>query len=256
MKPPFLAVAGLLVAAGVALADPERNLVNLKILQTPTLSAEELQQVLFAASFDRTYPAPIKLELHNPFRDKSLRGIVVRVQSKSPDGKEQTLEMFGDLQCGPLQTTEFQMPLFNWEELLKGSPVITLKEVHRETEAEQEQTFRDLKTLASPAFPVEQLKQVLFTGKLGPDHVSGPIQIAIYNPFRDRSIGGIVLLVQFKLAGGKAQSMEIFADLDCGPLQSEELRVPMFNLEGLAKDEPVTITLKEVHRQTEPEPAK
>src|SRR4051812_23319466 len=159
MKLSFLAVAGVLVFAGLALADPETNLVNLKTLQTPTLSAEELQQVLFAASFDRSYPAPIKLELHNPFRDKSLRGVVVRVQSKSPDGKEQTLEVFGDLHCGPLQTVEFQMRLFNWEAFLKGAPVITLKEVHLETDPEQEQTLRNLQTLKSPAFPPEQLKQ-------------------------------------------------------------------------------------------------
>src|SRR4051812_9142261 len=107
MKVPFLALAGCLISMGFALADPAANLRSEAILQTPLISAQDLPQIGFVASFDQTYPTPIKVELQNPFRDKSLRGIVVRVQTKAADGKAQTLDIFGDVQCGPLQTADF-----------------------------------------------------------------------------------------------------------------------------------------------------
>lgn len=246
MRLPLSALAVLLLHTCIALADPDTDLRDLQTLQTPTLSAEELKQVLFKATLDARSHEPLLLELHNPFRDKSLRGIVVHVESKSADGKAQSMDIFADLECGPLQTGERWVPLFNAEELLPRAPVITLKEVHRALRVESERDSGDMNILQTATFSPEEMKELLVRLTLS-DATPPQIVVEMHNPFRDKSVRGIVLQVEYKLADGKERSLEIFENLECRPLSNAVRVVSFHNAAEIDKASPV-ITLKEVHR--------
>ncbi|HEV7406520.1 MAG TPA: hypothetical protein VGO11_26450 [Chthoniobacteraceae bacterium] len=258
MKSSHLVLAALLLSAGMAFGDLDTNLSDLRILQTPSLSAEEMKQILFSSNFENTNMNVfgLRVQVHNPFRDKSIRGIVVSVHTKA-GGQEQTIQAFCDLSCGPLQSTWSYIELFNAEELAKLSPVVKLTEVHREAQAEPEpapqpavappptRNFQSIPILETPTFTPEEMKEFPFIAKLyeNPPRIS----VELHNPFRNKSIRGIVLQVQYKSADGKEHALDIFDFLECAPLKNAQRSVEFYNSAEIMKSSPV-ITLKEVHR--------
>lgn len=131
MKTLLLVLTAVTALATAAIGDAASNLRDVKTLKLPMLSKDDLKQVLFSASFDGNYAGtPLRYQLHNPFRDKSIAGIVIGVQSKDAAGQEQNIEVFVDMDCGPLQSADNNCHFFKSEEIAKRSPVIVLKEVH------------------------------------------------------------------------------------------------------------------------------
>jgi hypothetical protein len=243
MKSTLIALAALLLSTSITLSDSS----SISVLKLPTLSADELKQVTFAATIDSSrHPGkPLAAELHNPFRDKRLVGVVIHVQPKSADDKKQDLDLFADVDCAPLQSVQLQVPVFNAEELIKSGSVITLKQVLR-GEFSPDTKVPDF-ILQSPTLSAEELKRVPFAARLQPvEHQ--PLHIDLHNPFRDQGIRGVVVLIRFKPTGGKEQSIELLVDLTCGPLESRESDSWFANAAEIAKFSPV-ITLKEVHRE-------
>ena len=112
MKTLLLFLTAAVVFATVAFGGPTSEAEGVKILQkTPTFSKEEMNQMLFSASFAGGGYAPgtIKLALYNPCRDKSIRGVVINIHGKdASSGQEQSIDLFIDLRCGPLQCAEDQ----------------------------------------------------------------------------------------------------------------------------------------------------
>ncbi len=99
----------------------------------PVLNNDALKQILFSASLlgENYNPSGINWELHNPFRDKTIAGIVVTVEYKLPTSDKPTvLEVFIRVDCGPLQSASGREGCFKAEEAAKASPTIKLKEVH------------------------------------------------------------------------------------------------------------------------------
>jgi hypothetical protein len=250
MKTPLFALAAILFSTAILIGgDFDTNLRDLETLQTPKLPAEELKQLRFSWNFERTnmnLPG-LKVELHNPFRDKSLRGIVVSLQIKSADGQEETIEAFCDLSCGPLQSAWSYIDLFKAEELAKLSPVVKLTEVHREAVAEpQPAAGQDIEILRTPTFSPEEMKQILFISRFWENPSPPSFGVELHNPFRDKRIRGIVVRVQYKTRDGKDQSVEVFEDLECRPLRNASCGLSFFNESEIVKGSPV-ITLKEAH---------
>ena len=116
------------------LGDPAYDAETVRILQkTPTFSKEEVQQMLFSASFaGRGYtPGTLQYALYNPSREKVIQGIVITIRSKdASSGQEQSVDLFIDANCGPLQCVGNQEIPSVLAEIEKKSPTLTLKEVH------------------------------------------------------------------------------------------------------------------------------
>lgn len=248
MKFPFLLLASVLLIVLGAVRESQANSDDVKLLELPSLTAEELRQVSFSAVIDADYPGrPLRVALHNPFRDKRIRAVVIHLQAKDADGKEHSIDQLVDIDCGALQGVLRLVPVFNPEELSKGSPVLTLKEAHRESDSpEQERYLPDLKTLKSPSLPAEELKQISFTATLNPRDEM-PLQLQWHNPFRDRSLHGFVVSVVFKGEDGKELSREFLVDMVCRPLQPVETSLWIVGAAGIAKGSPV-FKLKEARR--------
>ncbi len=120
----------LLLSTGVAAEDPVPDTVILN--KFPTLSGDELKQIPFKASIPENYnPIGVSWELHNPFRDKAIAGIVLTIEYKTPSADTPTvLEVYIRAECGPLQSISGHDGFFNAEQAIKLSPIIKLKEVH------------------------------------------------------------------------------------------------------------------------------
>jgi hypothetical protein len=78
------------------------------------------------------------VEIHNPFHDKTIRGIVINVAGKDPSSGEQiNFDLFVPMGAGPLQDGQNQVVPFKLDSLNKpqSNTVVTLKEVHCLSEA-------------------------------------------------------------------------------------------------------------------------
>ena len=140
MKRLLLSLLTFLVFANVAMADAEYDARIVHALRLPTFSKEEEKQTLFSASFPEGYsPGTIAYAFYNPSRDKSIMGIVINISKKDVStGQEQSVDLFIDVDCGPLQCLSNQETFTVLANLVKSTPAVTLKEVHysKLTEAE------------------------------------------------------------------------------------------------------------------------
>lgn len=117
----------LMISAAVANED-----YDLRVLKYPALTDVELKQVPFKASLpERDSPNGAYVSLHNPFRDKIVAGIVLEISYKKPSSDKPTvLELYLQMNCGPLQSAGNQLSFFEADEARKAGATITLKEVH------------------------------------------------------------------------------------------------------------------------------
>lgn len=132
MKRLLLSLFALLIFAAVAMGDEVRNAQTIQILKSPMFSKDEMKQMLFSASFLEGYaPGTIGYALYNPSRDKSIRGIVINIFRKDANtGQEHSVDLFIDVDCGPLQGVNNQESCAALATLSTGSSVLTLKEAH------------------------------------------------------------------------------------------------------------------------------
>lgn len=97
----------------------------------PLLKDEDLKQVLFAGKVDfNTCPHLVEFELHNPFRDRVLRGIVVTVTVKNgPDSDPVSSDLFIRVSVSPLKMERNTEPVYS-ALIVRGEATVKLKEVH------------------------------------------------------------------------------------------------------------------------------
>lgn len=96
----------------------------------PTLSEGELKQVLFTGTVpENISPRGVSWELHNPFRDKSVAGLVINIEWKSPANQTISLDLFVRTNSIPLSSASGHEAFFKAEEAMKANPRISLKEV-------------------------------------------------------------------------------------------------------------------------------
>jgi len=97
----------------------------------PLLKDEDLKQVLFAGKVDfNTCPHFVEFELHNPFRDRVLRGIVVTVTVKNgADGDPVSSDLFIRVAAPPLKMEKNSEQVYSGM-IVRGEATVKLKEVH------------------------------------------------------------------------------------------------------------------------------
>jgi hypothetical protein len=121
----IIAATGLLLASTAVAFDDE----TYKILKYPSLNDEALKQVPFKAYLPENMDR-VCYELHNPFRDKAVAGIVLQVTFKEASAETPTvIELFVASNCGPLESTSGQPGCFK-AEARKAGAQIALKEVY------------------------------------------------------------------------------------------------------------------------------
>lgn len=125
----FAALVACLLIPTVTFAEGEVS--DYEVLNKyPSLSEGELKQVLFTGSVPTNVaPRGVTWELHNPFRDKSVAGIVINVEWKSPSNQTISLDLFIRADCIPLSSASGHEAFFKAEEATKADPRISLKEV-------------------------------------------------------------------------------------------------------------------------------
>ena len=116
---------------------PPADMDAAKVLQgTPVFSGDEMNEVRFEAAFEtNSSPGTIRYSLYNPCRDKTIRGIVINVHSRGADpATSPNMDLFIDVNCGPLQCVNNQRIFGPVVEIAKSSSEIDLKEVHYQPE--------------------------------------------------------------------------------------------------------------------------
>jgi hypothetical protein len=98
----------------------------------PVLTPDLMKQVPFLAHIEDN-GLPLFVQLHNPFRDKTIQGVVLNITGKdTATGKDVNIDVFVRLLAGPLNLGINSHGLFMGDVLSKpeSNTVITLKEIH------------------------------------------------------------------------------------------------------------------------------